>query len=160
MKKRFLYWITLLSIDICSTLWIPKSVYDISFLIFLGIFLILYGTVLNILAGRTLKLYAHHQPKRGFSAPDKFIDIGIYSCMRHPGLFGNMFILLGVACISTKILALLFAGWLLFLALAFILFIEEKEALQKFGQKYCDYIRTTPPFAFGCLIKGYKAIKR
>ncbi len=159
MKKRFLYWFTLLVLDILAALFLPKIfVLNRAFFWIVGALFIIYGIILNSIAGRTLKLYAHRQKVAGFSVPDRFTNAGIYSCMRHPGQFGNLLLLLGIALASGKVLAILFAGWLIFFGLGFILFVEEREALQKFGQVYCDYMQKTPPFAFGCLQRGLQAI--
>jgi protein-S-isoprenylcysteine O-methyltransferase Ste14 len=72
-----------------------------------------------------------------------------------------MFLLAGIAFLSGKIIAILFSGWLVFLGAMFILFVEESEAIKKFGNDYCGYITTTPPFRFSfkCLKEGIEVIK-
>jgi protein-S-isoprenylcysteine O-methyltransferase Ste14 len=161
MKKRFAYWIALFVIDILVSVFAPRFVEKNIFLEIIGILFIIYAIVLNSVAGRTLKLYGHKVKTEKFSPPDKFVNIGIFSCMRHPGQFGNMFLLVGIAFLSSKIVAILFSGWLVFLGAMFILFVEEAEAIKKFGNDYCKYITTTPPFIFSfrCLREGIEAIK-
>ena len=150
MKKRFIYWIALLVLAILADIFMP-SINEGGLikviLIILGIVGIVVAVVLNFLAGRTLKLYGHKVRTKKFSPPDKFVDIGIYSCMRHPGQFGNIILLVSVTMLSTKLCAVLFGGWLAFLGVLFILFIEEREAIEKFGSEYCEYIKNTPPFS-------------
>jgi protein-S-isoprenylcysteine O-methyltransferase Ste14 len=161
MKKRFAYWIALFVVDILVCIFAPRLTHQTIFLEILGILFIIYAIVLNSIAGRTLKLYGHKVKKNKFSPPDKFVNIGIFSCMRHPGQFGNMFLMVGIAFLSSKIIAILFSGWLVFLGAMFILFVEEAEAIKKFGNDYCRYITTTPPFKFSfkCLKAGIEAIK-
>ncbi|MEB3806165.1 MAG: phosphatidylethanolamine N-methyltransferase family protein, partial [Desulfurococcales archaeon] len=87
---RALYWLVLdLSPFIlgrycchgCGDLGSPMIVYAA---IILGVVLIIYGVVLNIVAGRTLRLYGHRGRVPRFTPPDRLVDRGIYSCMRHP----------------------------------------------------------------------------
>ncbi len=150
MKKRFIYWIALLVLAILADIFMPSmgegGLIKV-ILIVLGIVGIVVAVVLNSLAGRTLKLYGHKVKSEKFSPPDKFVDIGIYSCMRHPGQFGNIILLVSVTMLSGKICAFLFGGWLAFLGVLFILFVEEREAIEKFGSEYCEYMKKTPPFS-------------
>ncbi len=127
----------------------------------IGIIFIVYGIVLNAVAGKTLKRFAHFDVKSGINKPDKMIDIGIFSCMRHPAMFGSIFFSVGLAFLSGKIMAILWSGWVSFIALYFIMAVEEKETLDSFGDEYCAFLRRTKPFSFSisCLIKGIKVLK-
>jgi len=160
VKKRFFYWIFLFIIDLFVSFFSLRIIEKNLILEVLGILFIVYAFVLNIIAGRTLKLYAHKEKTKKFSIPDKFVDFGIYKCMRHPGQFGNLFLLTGIAFLSSKLIAILFAGWIVFFGVLFILFVEEKEAIKKFGEKYCEYLSKTPPFnfSFKCLIESLKYV--
>jgi len=157
MKKRFIYWITLLVLAVLSDVFMPRIIENEVKIILIGggVLGVIYAVVLNSIAGRTLKLYAHKVKTQKFSPPDKFVNVGIYSCMRHPGQFGNIILLLSVTMLSGKICAFLLGGWLAFFGVLFILFVEEKEAVEKFGSKYCEYMKNTPPFSFDlrCLKK-------
>ncbi|WP_024789289.1 isoprenylcysteine carboxylmethyltransferase family protein [Lebetimonas sp. JH292] len=161
MKKRFTYWIVLFLADLGVCFFAPRLIEKNLFLEILGVLFIIYAIMLNSIAGRTLKLYGHKVKTDKFSPPDKFVNVGIFSCMRHPGQFGNMFLMVGVALLSSKIIAVLFAGWLMFLGAMFILFVEEAEAIKKFGKSYCEYIAKTPPFKFSfkCLKMGIEVIR-
>jgi protein-S-isoprenylcysteine O-methyltransferase Ste14 len=157
MKKRFFYWIFLLLMIILCGAFMPKIwCNDICSAIFrfLGVIFIMFGVYLNYKAGKTLKKFGHKIKTNKFTAPDKFVNVGIYKCMRHPGQFGNLFILLGVAFIFAKVLIIFLAGWIMFFGILFILYIEEKEAIEKFDE-YCNYIKTTPPFSFKCLFINF-----
>jgi protein-S-isoprenylcysteine O-methyltransferase Ste14 len=107
MKKRFTYWIVLFLADLAVCFFAPRLIEKNIFLEIIGILFIIYAVVLNSIAGRTLKLYGHKVKTDKFSPPDKFVNIGIFSCMRHPGQFGNMFLLAGIAFLSGKIIACL-----------------------------------------------------
>jgi protein-S-isoprenylcysteine O-methyltransferase Ste14 len=158
MKFRFLYWISLFLSVILVSIFTSKN---LPFYIrFAGFLFICYAIILNVLAGRTLKLYAHKQKTEKFTSPDKFVNIGIFACMRHPGQFGNMFLMVGVAMFSGSLSALFWSGWAVFFGSLFILYIEESEAVKKYGSEYCEYIKTTPPFKFSfkCIKNGFKVI--
>ena len=163
MKKRFIYWIVLFILAIFIAIFSPvlnESDFIKKFLIFLGILGIIFAIILNSIAGRTLKLYGHKIKTKKFSSPDKFVDIGIYSCMRHPGQFGNIIFLISTTMLSGKICALFFGGWLAFFGVLFILFVEESEAIEKFGNRYCEYMKQVKPFSlnFKCIKKGFDII--
>jgi len=107
-----------------------------------------------------LKLYAHKVKTDNFSSPDKFVDFGIYKCMRHPGQFGNIVLLISITMLSGKLCAFVFSGWLAFLGVLFILFVEEKEAVEKFGNEYGKYIKKVKPFSlnFKCFKNAFDII--
>ena len=163
MKKRFAYWIGLFILAIFSAFAFPKIIDNELFAIcmrILGIIGVVLAIILNILAGRTLKLYGHRVKTKKFLSPDKFVNIGIFSCMRHPGQFGNIILIVSISLLSAKILVLLFCGWLAFLGVLFILFVEESEAIRKFGVDYCEYLKNTKPFSldFVCIKKAFDII--
>ncbi len=161
MKKRFFYWILLLILAVIADIVMPSIGEGASvkwILIVFGVIGIILAVILNSIAGRMLKLYGHRVKTKKFSSPDKFIDIGIYSCMRHPGQFGNIILLVSITMLSGKICAVFFSGWLAFLGAIFILFVEEKEAIKKFGNEYTEYMKKIPPFSLNlkCILKAKK----
>ena len=165
MKKRFIYWIALLVLAILADIFMPtmdEGGLIKVILIVLGIVGIVVAVVLNSLAGRTLKLNGHRVKSEKFSPPDKFVDIGIYSCMRHPGQFGNIILLVSVTMLSGKVCAVIFGGWLAFFGVLFILFVEEREAIEKFGSEYCEYMKKVKPFSldFGCIKNAFDIISK
>ncbi len=131
-------------------------------LVTLGLFLIFYGLLLNSIGGRTLKKYGHFDIRRGIKKPERLVTVGIYSCMRHPAQFGSIFFGIGISLLTVKLIAILYAGWISFFALYFILAIEEKETLEEFGEEYCEFMRSRKPFSFSlnCLKEGLKSIKK
>ncbi len=131
-------------------------------LIGLGTFLILYGLLLNAIAGRTLKKYGHFEIRKGIKKPDKLVTVGIYSCMRHPAQFGSILFGIGISLLTIKTLAVLYAGWISFFTLYFILAIEERETLMEFDEEYCEFLKRRKPFSFSlkCLKKGIEYLKK
>jgi len=165
MKKRFIYWISLFILAILADIFIPRvienKVLNIVLQI-LGILGVVLAIILNSIAGRTLKLYGHKVKTAKFSSPDKFVNFGIYKCMRHPGQFGNIILLISITMLSGKLCAFIFSGWLAFLGILFILFVEEREAIEKFGNEYYEYIKKVKPFNlnFKCIKNGFDIISK
>ena len=162
---KFTFWITLwasiLLVGYFSPFLLNIFLFRVFFII-IGVILMLYGLLLNIIGGKTLKKYGHLEIQRGIRKPEKLVTAGIYSCMRHPAQFGSIFFGVGIAFLTMKILAILYSGWISFLALYFILHIEERETFKNFGEGYCQYAEKVPPFTFSlsCLKKGFGALRR
>ena len=123
-----------------------------------GYFLIFYGLLLNIIAGRTLKRYGHKKPKKGYSEPDRLVKEGIFSCMRHPAIFGIIFILTGLSFTSGKLITALYSAVIFALGEYFIMAVEERQTIKRFKEGYCKFIETHPPFnpSLKCLMNGIK----
>ncbi len=161
---KFLFWISLW-VAVLACEWFSPNVINsgafdaITFSI--GVFLVCYGLLLNAVAGKTLKRFAHFDIKRGIRKSDKLVDFGIYSCMRHPALFGNIFFTMGLAFLSSKLIVIMFSGWLAAAGLYFMMAIEEKETLERFGEEYCEFLKRRKPFSFSvkCLLEGIKILR-
>ncbi len=162
---KFVFWATLWSsllvVGYFSPEFIEIPLLHTVFVIF-GIFFTFYGLLLNAIGGRTLKKYGHFEIRQGIQKPERLVTAGIYSCMRHPAQFGSIFFGLGIAFLTAKLLVILYGGWVSFLALYFILYIEERETIKNFGEAYCIYAQKVPPFTFSisCMGKGIKALRK
>ncbi len=166
MAKRawkFIYWLISLSIVL-----IPGFFIDIKlsgFLGFLasilGLALLFYSLMVASIAGRTLKLYAHKEDKPKTFWPNRFTDLGIYRCMRHPMHLGLALLPLSIALIWGNVASILAGGWGVAMALIFVLLIEEPQTLKKFSN-YCKYMQRVSAFSFNinCLKSALKAIKQ
>ena len=154
-------WISIIVVGYFSPRLIYFPLLNIIFLLG-GILLIFYGLLLNAIGGRTLKKYGHFEIGKGIKKPEKLVEEGIYSCMRHPVQFGSIFFGWGIAFLTTKIIAILYTGWLSFLSLYFIMEIEERETINEFGEKYCEFMRERKVFTFSysCLRRGFEALKK
>ncbi len=126
----------------------------------MGMLLISYGLLVHIIAGKTLK-FLGHTPQNSSIWPDKLVDAGIYSQMRHPQHLGLMLIPLGIACMISTFQALLASGWTAAAALFFIVVIEEPECIEKFGSSYFQYMKNTPAFTLrpSAVLGGLKFLK-
>ncbi len=124
-----------------------------------GYLITFYGILLNIVAGRTLRKFGHKTPTKGFSQPDRVVNEGIFSCMRHPAIFGLIFILIGISMTTGKVMTTLYGFLLGFLGEYFIMAVEERQTLKRFGNDYCNFIKNRPPYnpSFLCFYKGIKA---
>ncbi len=90
---------------------------------------------------------------------DKLISSGIYSCMRHPMLFGLTLLPLGLALLLgsptfIKIIAPLEIVFIIFMVVVF----EEMEVQKKFGIAYKNYSKEVPMVSFKkkCLLLLFK----
>ncbi len=156
---KLLFWVTLaLSIYVVDYVSPRVLVLNHSFFEIFGIFLIFYGVMLNVIAGRTLRKFGHRRPTKHYSQPDQVVKEGIFSCMRHPAIFGLIFILIGISFMSAKLIVMLFGLFLSAVGEYFIMAVEERETLNRLGNDYCEFIKDKPPFSLSpyCLIDGIK----
>jgi len=78
---------------------------------------------------------------------NKLVTEGPYSCMRHPMHFGLLFFPLTVALIvGSPSFILLIAPLEMLLIVLLVKFVEEPEAIRKFGEAYREYQRRVPMF--------------
>lgn len=134
-------------------IFIPGYIWPISlgglWLVFtrvLGIILFIYSMFLASIGGRTLAKFAHQEARETFW-PDKFTTFGIFGCMRHPMHFGLAMFPISVALISGFVLPIFSSGWGVAAALWFVIQIEEKETIEKYGELYIDYMQKVPPLS-------------
>jgi len=79
---------------------------------------------------------------------NRLVTSGYYACMRHPMHFGLLFFPLSIAFISGSVSFILFiAPAEMVFMIVMIKFIEEPEAIRKFGQEYLDYKKRVPMFS-------------
>lgn len=91
---------------------------------------------------------------------NRLVTTGIYSCMRHPMLFGLMLLPLGWALLlgSPTFITILAPLEMLFILIMVIVF-EEREVRRKFPQEYVNYAKRVPMVTFKpvCLKKLFFA---
>jgi len=128
---------------------------------FFGALLLLYSLFLSSSGGRVLARYAHQEAHETFW-PDKFTEFGIFGCMRHSMHMGLAIFPVSIALLSGLILPILSSGWGVAAAFWFVLQIEEKDALSKYGQTYTDYMLRVPPFSLSleCIKAGLEIWKK
>lgn len=80
---------------------------------------------------------------------NRLVTSGIYSCMRHPMHLGLLFFPLSVALLLGSVTFILFiAPSEMIFMLIMIKFVEEPEAIKKFGNGYKNYMKKVPFFSF------------
>ncbi len=80
---------------------------------------------------------------------NRLVTDGIYGCMRHPMHLGLLFFPISVALlIGSPVFILFIAPSEMILILIMIKFIEEPEAVKKFGSQYTKYAKKVPFFSF------------
>jgi len=80
---------------------------------------------------------------------NKLVTTGIYGCMRHPMHLGLLFFPWSVALIlGSPFFILVITPLEMLFLLAMIKFVEEPEAIRKFGDAYRDYRKEVPMFNF------------
>jgi len=163
MKLKALFWLIVYLFVFSTGYFIDLEVSWICYFLtaVIGFFLLLYSLALASIAGRTLKKFAHKVKGESF-IPDKFINIGIYACMRHPMHLGIALLPLSIALIWGNLAAILSSGWVLAAAFWFVLAIEEPELIKQYKQEYIEYMQKVPPFTLSlkCLEDALVALKR
>ncbi|WP_281951108.1 methyltransferase family protein [Nitrosophilus kaiyonis] len=131
-----------------KNLLLSPTFHIISFII--GIFILKISFHAASIGGKALHKYGRKGNIPRLET-NQLVNKGIYSCTRHPMLFGLMFLPLSLALI------LGFPTFIFFIApieaiLIFILMIyfDEKEALKKFGKEYEIYRKKVPIFPAKC----------
>jgi len=149
--------------------------YQLDSILFKGLNLQLYFYILSFLigslllslvikisknTGRTLAKYGRQGELKRMDT-NVFVDQGIYKYMRHPMHLGLLFFPLSIAFISGSLSFIIIISPLeAFLILIMVKFIEEPEAIKKFGKDYLIYKSKVPGFCFSikCLKKLFKVV--
>jgi ubiquinone/menaquinone biosynthesis C-methylase UbiE/protein-S-isoprenylcysteine O-methyltransferase Ste14 len=147
-KWKFFYWpIVLLLVLVPGWIWHhPLSPSAAIFAQIIGVILFLWAIMLASLGGKTLKHFGHSAENNQFG-PDKFIKKGIYAYMRHPMHLALAMLPLAISLIWGQLPSILAAGWGVAASFVFVLMVEEKEALERYGDTYVQYMKTVPAFS-------------
>jgi protein-S-isoprenylcysteine O-methyltransferase Ste14 len=157
MQKRIAVWIAMMLGGIIGGLWIDwqrfrplllNPVFHIVSLI-LGVLLLQGVRTSSANTGRMLA----QMGKEGDDVPrfetNKLVKSGVYRCMRHPMHLGLLFFPLAIALIIGSPAFIFFIAPVeMLLMIVMIKFIEEPEAIAKFGDEYRAYQKQTPMFNF------------
>ncbi len=157
MKKRITVWIAMMLGGIIGGLWLDwrrfrklllNPLFHVVTLI-LGVLLLQGLRTSSANTGRMLAQLG----KEGEDVPrfetNKLVKSGVYSCMRHPMHLGLLFFPLAVALIiGSPAFIFIIAPLEMLLMIVMIKFIEEPEAIAKFGDEYREYQKQTPMFNF------------
>ena len=160
---KFYFWLIVWGLSFAPAYFYPTKLAG-GWLVFariLGGILLIYSLFLSSTGGRTLARFAHQEGHEHFW-PDKFTEFGIFGCMRHSMHFGLALFPLALALLSGLVFAISASGWGVAAALWFVLVIEEKDTLEKYGSLYTDYMQRVPPFSLklSCLKKSLAVWKK
>lgn len=167
MRKISMLWKFIFWPAVWISIFIPSFIWPITFEGFwlilarvIGVVLFVYSMFLASSGGRTLARFAHQEAHETFW-PDKFTTFGIFGCMRHPMHLGLLIFPISVSLMSGYILAIFGSGWGVAAALWFILQIEEKDTLKKYGEDYTEYMQKVPPLSLkiSCIKEALKVWK-
>jgi len=145
---KFYFWLIVWGLSFAPAYFYPVKLTGGILLVsrVLGGILLIYSLFLSSTGGRTLARFAHQEAHEHFW-PDKFTEYGIFGCMRHAMHLGLALFPLALALLSGLVFAISASGWGVAAALWFVLVIEEKDTLEKYGSVYTDYMQRVPPFS-------------
>ncbi|MBC7878723.1 MAG: isoprenylcysteine carboxylmethyltransferase family protein [Anaerolineales bacterium] len=124
---------------------VPPGWWTIVFFV-VGWFMLCIGAILWIRsifefgADHLAQLYVYH-PEEG-----KLTTSSIYSILRHPVYAGTLRVGIGLALLNGNANAIAFAIILPLGYISWIRLVEEKELIERFGQSYLEYRKSTPAF--------------
>ena len=114
----------------------------------IGIFLLFFVMKISKNTGRTLAKYGRKGKLKRMQTNVLVIQ-GIYKYMRHPMHLGLLFLPLAVAfLIGSPSFILIIAPIEIIFMLIMIKFVEEPDAIRKFGDEYLEYKNQVPWFCF------------
>jgi len=141
-----LIWVCSLLVTAWDFVQIQGISYRFGILNVFGLSFFAIGVLMRRIAKMTLGKYYSY----GLKTPEKIIKRGIYKHIRHPCYFAMLLYTTGTPLVFSSLY-----GFLITLGfIPFILYrirIEEKMLIEKFGDEYREYVRTTKkliPFIF------------
>ena len=154
VKMRIVFWLIFLAggalAGVFTDIWL-RGIYFKGFLFHATSFLL--GIVLLNFVMRSSKhtgrILAKHGRKGNIPRMEtnRLVKVDVYGCMRHPMHLGLLFFPLSLALIIGSISFVLFYAPLeMIIMVMMIKFLEEKEALKKFGDEYRKYMSEVPFF--------------
>lgn len=165
VRMRWFVWLILIAGGITLSILTDNFLNDHGIFISFGVTGRIFGFVLLIVSfiiarntGKTLAKYGKEGKVQKFDT-NKFVDRGMYACMRHPMHFGLMLIPFAIAFLMNSFsYIVLYAPLTALLIIAMVFTIEEKEAIEKFGDVYLEYKKRVPAFNLSpeCIEKLFK----
>jgi len=144
--KRLVLWISFTSISIIIGIYSDLNLFlTKSYSVFIRVIGLIGILLIHFLMKRTGKMLRLFGDCELWGWSTKLITNNIYKCVRHPhhlgvGLFMTFLALLIGYPITFLIVVV--SQWLwVFL---FVIFIEEKECMEKFGEEYLEYKKNVP----------------
>jgi len=157
VKTRLLFWIIFTIISIGVGLFLDLSVFKTNSLPFYIRIVGFIGIILiHFLLKRTGKLLRSFGECEFWGWSTKLIVKNVYKCVRHPHHLGIGLLMtfLGLL-IGYPFTCIIIATTQWIWVFLFVIFIEEKECIEKFGDEYLKYKKSVPMFLGNplCIIK-------
>jgi protein-S-isoprenylcysteine O-methyltransferase Ste14 len=117
-------------------------------IVFLGFILIIIGVIINTWTAKLLGIKAliRYYVIRPNNEKGNLITSSLFSIVRHPTYLAHTLLWLGFFLLTGFISLGLLALLDFLLTYFFIIPLEEKELVQRFGQEYIDYKKRVPKF--------------
>lgn len=115
----------------------PKMVIPSPFTLTVGILLLIINFFIKIMAQRQIGIAPALKGK------GKLLSTGVYGIVRHPLYMSNGLLALGMAVLLKSLYAFLFSIPY-FLSYLLIIYFEERDLLEKYGEAYKEYKKKVP----------------
>ncbi len=159
-RARFLVWIILIAGGIGVSLYVDGSLgWSCPRLPCLIVGLILLEVILRAAAvtGRYLAVYGKSSSEKGFGEVDRLVDVGPYSCMRHPMHFFLSLLPISIGLlVGSPTYSFIIGPLETLFILVMAVIVDEKESIERFGERYLEYKRRVKAFNLDprCLAKA------
>jgi len=141
-----LIWASSLFITAWDFVQLQGMIYRFGVVNALGLSLFLIGISMRLMGKKTLRKYYSY----GLKTPEKLIKQGIYKHVRHPIYLAMLLYTAGIPLIFSSIYGFMLTLGFIPLVL-YRIRIEEKMLIEKFGDEYREYMKTTKkliPFVY------------
>ena len=133
-------WFSAFAVSVLDFIFVQKMVYRFDFISLIGLILGLVGSAIRIQARRTLRRF--WSPVVKILPEHRLITYGVYKYIRHPGYLGEILIYFLVPVFFHSLYGFLITIFIIPLLL-YRIRIEEHILIEKFGEKYRDYMRNS-----------------
>ncbi len=133
-------------IDLKNFRFLFLNIYFHIFTLVPGLVLLRMVMLVSRKTGRMLARYGREGEVKRMET-NRLVTSGVYSCMRHPMHFGLLFFPLSLALIAgSPSFIVIIAPVEMILMVVMIKLLEEREAIEKFGEDYIRYMKEVPMF--------------
>lgn len=146
-KMTWKFWI---GTSILGALFIAHILLSVLFYNSAGLNIILYcgwilmvGTLVLFFSSNVLQKKGGVPEGKSYGGTTILVDCGIYSMIRHPIYFSFILLFIALVCLSQHWLSVL-TSIPLIISMYWIMIIEEKVTLEKFGDTYQRYMQNVP----------------
>jgi protein-S-isoprenylcysteine O-methyltransferase Ste14 len=110
-------------------------------LIYAGLISLGLGVTLLVSSSQSRNKGRISNKKKGGN--DRLVENGMYAIVRHPEFLSHLLIIIGLVCITQRLVSLTI-GVLMTILLWLAMRGEEKTDIEKFGHAYADYMKKVP----------------